>query len=247
MKVYLAGTSTLKNHPDVLKESKYFLESFYSIKEWQMGYLLQAEDFLLDSGAFSFMNSGKQNDFEKYIKRYAEFINHYRIEKFFELDIESVVGWDEYVRLNNLLCKMTYRLPIPVFHKERGKKWFLDALDRYPYIAYGGIAVDRKTMKKRDLEIIKWFLQKAREKNVKMHGLGFTSTQLFKSIRFDTVDSTTWSMGGRMGNLCYMSKDGTMKQWYPSRHKKAPKNIDEINVFNFLQWCKFQEYAERKL
>lgn len=80
-----------------------------------------------------------------------------------------------------------------------------------------------------------------------MHGLGFTSTSLFESIRFDTVDSTTWSMGGRMGNLCYMDKNGTMKQWYPSKNQKKPKNIDDINVFNYLQWCKFQKYAERKL
>ena len=145
MKIYLAGTSTLgKENIDIIKKSKYFLESFYSIKEWQLDYLLSADDLLLDSGAFSFMAGRKMVDFEKYIRKYAEFINAYRIKNFFELDIESIVGWEEYVRLNDLLISLAYKQPIPVFHKGRGKEWFIKTVKEVPYIAYGGIAIDRK-------------------------------------------------------------------------------------------------------
>ena len=135
------------------KKIKIFFGKFFSIKEWQLDYLLDAKDFLLDSGAFSFMNGRSRVNFEEYIKKYAEFINHYHIKNFFELDIEDIVGWDEYVRLNDILCKKTWTKPIPVFHKNRGKEWFLNALEEYTYIAYGGIAVDRKSMKKMKLKL----------------------------------------------------------------------------------------------
>lgn len=248
MIIYLAGTSTLKNHLDVIKKGKYFLESFYTIKPWQLDYLLSAEDFLLDSGAFTFMNGcNGRVDFEKYVDEYAEFVNRYKIQKFFELDIESVVGWNEYEKLNERLKLKTHTLPIPVFHKERGKEWFLKTVREYPYIAYGGIAIDRKAMLKKQLDIIPWFIKEAHKQKCKIHGLGFTSTSLFKKIRFDTVDSTTWSMGGRMGNLCFMTNHGEMRQYYPSKNRKKPKDTEQLNIFNYLQWCKFQTYAERNL
>lgn len=199
MIVYLAGTSTLRKHPDIIRKSNYFLESFYSIKPWQLEYLLNAKDFLLDSGAFTFMASKKHVDFIKYVDDYAEFVNKYRINKFFELDIESVVGWDEYTKLNDRLRRQTHTLPIPVFHKERGKDWFLGAVKEYPYVAFGGIAIDRKTMKRKELDAIPWFIKEAHKQGCKIHGLGFTSTSLFDKIRFDTIDSTTWSMGGEWG------------------------------------------------
>lgn len=247
MKIFLAGTSSLKKHQEIIPKSKYFLESFYSIQKWQLQYLMEADDFLLDSGAFTFMGTKKRVDFEKYVYDYAEFINEYKIQNFFELDIESVVGWDKYCILNEKLKSLTHRLPIPVFHKERGKEWFLNAIKEYPYIAYGGIAIDRKSMKKKEFEVIPWFIKKAHEKNVKIHGLGFTSTSMFKKIRFDTIDSTTWTMGGRMGNLCYMTRTGEMRQYYPSKNSKKPRDTEKINLFNYAQWCKFQKYAEEHL
>ena len=206
MIIYLAGTATLKKHPNVIKKSNYFLESFYSIKSWQLEYLLNAKDFLLDSGAFTFMASKKQIDFIKYVDDYAEFVNRYKIKKFFELDIESVVGWSEYTKLNDRLKCQTHTLPIPVFHKERGKDWFLGAVKEYPYIAFGGIAIDRKTMKKKELDAIPWFIKEAHKQGCKIHGLGFTSTSLFDKIRFDTIDSTTWSMGGANGKSMFYDK-----------------------------------------
>lgn len=246
MKVFLAGTTTLKKHLDVIKKSNYFLESYFSIKEWQLDYLLHAKDFILDSGAFTFMGSKKDINFKKYAREYGKFVSAYNIENFIELDIESVVGWEEYLKINDILQENAGKKAIPVFHKERGKEWFLRACKDYSYIAYGGIAVDRKTMKKREFEVIPWFIKKAHENDCAIHGLGFTSTSMFDSIRFDTIDSTTWTMGGRMGNLCYF-ENGKMKQWYPSKNGMKPKNIEEITVYNYLQWCKFQRYAEEYL
>ena len=72
MRVHLAGLSLLKNNSELLKKCRFMLESFYSVKEWQIPYLTQAEGFLLDSGAFTFMQAGKTGiNFDDYIEKYA--------------------------------------------------------------------------------------------------------------------------------------------------------------------------------
>lgn len=242
MRVHLAGLSLLKNNSELLKKCRFMLESFYSVKEWQIPYLTQAEGFLLDSGAFTFMQAGKTGiNFDDYIEKYARFVNEYDIKHFFELDIESVVGWEEYKRLAQKLKQLTHKTPIPVFHNSRGREWFLNELDYCDYIAYGGIVGVKHTQE--FINVSEYLINEAHKKNCMIHGLGFTSTTMFKQLHYDSVDSTTWTMGGRMGNLCYVAADGTMKQWYPSTHGKKPTDTSKINFYNFEQWCKFQDYA----
>lgn len=75
MRVHLAGLLLLKNNSELLKKCRFMLESFYSVKEWQIPYLTQAEGFLLDSGAFTFMQAGKTGiNFDDYIEKYARFV-----------------------------------------------------------------------------------------------------------------------------------------------------------------------------
>ena len=84
MKIFLAGTSVSE---EVLKEHKvdYILESFYTIKKWQVPYIKKCKMFLLDSGAFTFMNGNKGKvDFNQYLNDYINFINKYDIKYFFE-------------------------------------------------------------------------------------------------------------------------------------------------------------------
>ena len=81
---------------DKIKESKYILESFYYIKDWQINYIKDMDLFLLDSGAFTFMSSykGKVN-WKEYIDRYADFIIKNDIKYFFELDIDVLIGYEK--------------------------------------------------------------------------------------------------------------------------------------------------------
>lgn len=62
MKIYLACTAELKNEFNsglVRPQDIYVLESFYSIADWQKSLLNRFKGFLLDSGAFTFLNSTK--------------------------------------------------------------------------------------------------------------------------------------------------------------------------------------------
>jgi hypothetical protein len=73
----------------------YILESFYYADADTERLLPYYGDFLLDSGAFTFMMSSKNHVvWEEYIERYANFINRNNVKKFFELDIDSYVVGD---------------------------------------------------------------------------------------------------------------------------------------------------------
>ena len=109
MKICLAGFSQLKNKKEYIANSKFLLESFYSIQDWQIPYIKNCEFFLLDSGAFTFMRGNAKADWVEYIKRYAEFINKYDIKYFLELDIDNIVGYKKVLEYRKLLERLTQK------------------------------------------------------------------------------------------------------------------------------------------
>lgn len=101
MRVYLAATDggmTKAQKEEVIKKypPKYLLETFYKGEKTccvAMN-IVGNENFLLDSGAFSYMN-GKhttKKDMDKYVKKYIYFINQYDVKHFFEMDVDSIFG-----------------------------------------------------------------------------------------------------------------------------------------------------------
>ena len=80
-----------------------------------------SEDFLLDSGAFTFMNQkSKKINFEQYIEQYIEFINKYDIKYFFELDVDVIFGHEKVKEIRKYIEQKTNKKTIPVWHKSRG-------------------------------------------------------------------------------------------------------------------------------
>ena len=63
MKIFLAGTFSEQKNAETIKQSKYLLESFYYIKPWQAELMQSAKEFVLDSGAFSFMQDERKGWF----------------------------------------------------------------------------------------------------------------------------------------------------------------------------------------
>lgn len=239
MKVFLAGQS---NYVDLDWSScKYCLESFYYFKPEQVKDLERWDMFLLDSGAFTFMNSGSKGDFDEYLNRYIEFIKKHDIEYFFELDVDSVVGYEKVKQMRKRLENETGKKCIPVWHKSRGKDEFLKLCDEYSYVAIGGIVT--KEILPSEYKHFEWFISQAHKRSCKVHGLGFTKTRYLEKIKFDSVDSTTWNRG-RFGDL-YVYDNGKMR----TVHKRdcRLKNGKQANAFCLEQWIKFQKYAETHL
>ena len=244
MKIFLASTSD-KSFISNITDSKYILESFYYFQEWQILLIKKCKMFLLDSGAFTFMNSqkGKVN-FDEYLTRYINFINKYDIKYFFELDVDSIIGYEKVKQLRKRLENETGKKCIPVWHKSRGKEEYLKMCEEYDYVAIGGIVT--KEISQRQYSFFPWFINEAHKRNCKVHGLGFTSTSYFDKVRFDSVDSTTWTMSRRLGNLCYF--DGKkMMRYSPQENGKRPRNTESLAIHSFNEWLKFQRYAENNL
>lgn len=248
MKIYLAGVMPWRNgggYDETIKSFRpYILESFYYADADTERLLPYFGDFLLDSGAFTFMQNAKiKVDWNEYIERYAHFINKNKIQKFFELDIDSVVGYSKVKEFRTRLEKATGTQCIPVWHKSRGAEEYQKMCDEYPYVAIGGI-VSREIMPK-DYRHFPWFIKEAHKRGAKVHGLGFTNLEGLKKYHFDSVDSTAWTTGNRFGAVYRFNGKSIEKINKPEGSRlKDPRYAA---VVNFTEWIKFQRYADKKL
>jgi hypothetical protein len=143
MKLFLAGIQGKAKTFVLNEESPYILESFFYIRnqhEWIMKMKPYFKDFLLDSGAFTFMQNNKNVvNWEEYTIEYANFIRKHDIKLFFELDIDPIVGLKEVERLRGILENLTGKKCIPVWHKKRGLEYWKQMCKEYDYVAIGGI------------------------------------------------------------------------------------------------------------
>lgn len=256
MKLHLAGVLTHTSiFEEYLKNESYIneqgvcslidvpiLESFYYINKTAMRRFTALRHFLLDSGAFTFFGSNANVDWNEYLEKYIRFINDYNVEHFFELDIDSLVGYENVLRFRKRIEAETHKQPIPVWHKSRGKNDFLKMCSEYPYVAIGGIV--SKEISSSEYDAFHWFIDKAHKSGAKIHGLGFTSPNGIAKYKFDSVDSTSWVSGSRFGTI-YKFDGKTM-----IRYRKEGCRLSEPNaaaVHNLAEWVKFSKYCERHM
>ena len=239
MKIFLAGSSWDKicwANNDFFDFNR--LESFFYIKD-ERKLIHKYNSFLLDSGAFTFMGQQKGKiDWHQYIENYANFINTYKVNHFFELDIDSIVGIDEVEKLRNKLELLTGKQCIPVWHKSRGLEYWKKMTKEYNYVAIGGIVT--KEIKKQEYGMFTGLLQLAKKEQCKVHGLGFTNIELLKKYPFYSVDSTTWLSGNRFGRLYKFTGDDIKD------YKKSNCRVNSVDaaINNFNEWIRFSKYAE---
>ena len=250
MNLYLAGEHTIKNTLAITEigGGHTILESFYYIRnnQWFPQILPFFDGFLLDSGAFTYMQgNGAKCDWDKYIEDYADWINRFDIKLFFELDIDSIVGLPRVEQLRERLEALTGKKPIPVWHGNRGLDYFKWMCDAYPYVALGGIAI--KEIKHQDYhKIFPWFITEAHNRGVKIHGLGYTNIEGLHTYHFDSVDSTAWLYGNRGGYVMIFDENTGyfIKKQAPEGYRLKST---QAAIFNYKQWQKFQAYAVKYL
>ena len=232
----------LKGELDI-NECKYALESFYVINDNFMKLVNNCELFLLDSGAFTFMNNKKKTkiSFDDYLEEYIKFINKHNIKHFFELDIDSVVGLEKVEKLRKRLETATNKKCIPVWHKSRGKDYFIEMCKNYEYVSIGGLVT--KEIPPNDYKYFNWFIDTAHDYNCQIHALGFTNTNLLAKYKFDSVDSTSWLSGGRFGHI-YLFDGKNINQYNGDKQTDRSIAYNEYDKHNYKEWIKFQKYAE---
>lgn len=245
MKIYLAGFKTIEKSWTGSTKDIYLLSSFYEHRNGKFGEYVYQKKHMLDSGAFSVITGVAKNiNWDEYVDRYIKFIKKTKQKLFIELDIDNIIGLKKVEYYRNKITDAIGIKPIPVWHKSRGKEYWLKMIEEFNYVAIGGFAI--RTILPNEYKYIPWFLNTARQNNCKVHGLGFTKSSLLKKYKFYSVDSTTWNVGGKFGNVVLLDKRGYPRQRYKKENSRV-KNINELNLYNFRQWVKFQKYAEKNL
>lgn len=252
-KLYLAGnfrgngkvlqvTDKLMAEQDT--RAPYFLSSYYycrpesNAKPIGFRHREKLNDFILDSGAYTFMEAVSTDptntDFEQYARDYAHFVKENGVQNYVELDIDSVVGLHRVRELRDIIESITGRNPIPVWHKSRGKESFIKVAKKYDHISIGGIVSGEFT--KDEYKYFNWFVDKAHEHGAKIHGLGFTPSNIGE-YGFDSVDSTSWLSAQKFGTVHQFTGSGLKQIDRPGR-SKYPENTRH----NFKEWVKYARY-----
>lgn len=227
------------------------LESFFYASKRMQEIIPYAEKLLLDSGAFTFVNSRKNEtvDWNEYVDRYAEFIKSNNISLFFELDIDKLIGYGNVLKLRKRLELKTGRQCIPVWHKSRGKQAFSDMCKEYSYISIGGLVgaggAGAGAYSSALQKYFPWFIDIAHENGAKIHALGFTSLEGLRKYHFDSVDSTSWKSGNRFGGVYQFN--GESINHIQKKKNQRMTNTRELLCHNFNEWVKFQRYAKEYL
>jgi hypothetical protein len=158
----------------------------------------QKVDLFLDSGAYSAFSKGVEIDIQEYIVFIKEHLDF--IEIYAGLD---VIGDAEASLQNQEIMEEAGLTPIPCFHFGEDPDYLRYYVDRYDYIALGGVAQAKGN---RD-GLIKWLEecfdvicnQPSRLPKVKVHGFAVTSLTLMRRYPWYSVDSTSWVMNSRNG------------------------------------------------
>lgn len=247
MILYLAGFSTVSNVWDKPTDDIWLLSSFWEHKGGRFGEYVYQSKHILDSGAFSAINdrTGKYKNFDwnEYVNKYIAFIIQTKQKKFFELDIDCVVGLERVEYYRKKIEDAVGIAPIPVWHSNRGKDYFHFMCENYETVAIGTTNAneDGRKIRKNPL-ILNWFINEAHRNGCKIHGLGFTSTKWLPQLKFDSVDSTTWVNGQKYASIVQFNGKG-FDVFTPDEGQKGI-NPSKRLVNNFVEWVKYQKYAE---
>lgn len=83
-------------------------------------------------------------------------------------------------------------------------------IKEYPYVAIGGIAAKEMPTSKFEA-LFPYMIGMAHKNGCKVHGLGYTRVDNLQKYRFDSIDSTTWTVGGRFGEASKF-ENGSIKR-----------------------------------
>lgn len=251
MRVFLAATTSGMSSADREKaflknKPLYCLETFFNGEKTCEKVLnnVGVENFLLDSGAFSYMSGAKcsKEMLLEYLDKYINFINKHNIKYFFELDVDTIFGIEFVEQMRKKLEKETQKQCIPVWHKSRGIQYWKDMCKDYKYIAIGGLVFH---VKKQEYPLIKKMVDYAYYNGVKVHGLGFTKTKELKNYKFYSVDSASWTKSAALGQqIHFFNGEYITSRQLQKNNKKA--NLSKLVSHNMGEWVKFQKYMNKK-
>lgn len=219
MKIYFAGygNGSLANnlHERMGATDLPILES-YAYKSNVLEALRLTSDVFLDSGAYTALTQGRVIDLDEYIDFIKEHTD--KVTVYAALD---VIG-DWRATLKNLDYMLKHGVnPLPTFHYGEPIE-ILDRFKEFPYIAIGGISKLRSIAGgDRWLDNV-WKHLTDKQGNImtKVHGFGVTSFTIMMDFPWESVDSTSWLVGGKYGQILLPDSTSRMMIADDSPYKK---------------------------
>lgn len=149
---------------------------------------LNFRHWVMDSGAFSAMNSGKTICLKEYTETCKQMLKE--DEKLTEVFSLDVIG-DHKASAANCEYMWSQGVPaIPCFHIGEPESALMEMASNYPKIALGGVALLKGKAK------MEWAEQCfARVWPKRIHGFGFGGESQMMKLPFDSVDATNWELG----------------------------------------------------
>lgn len=242
MKVYLACTNAIQIED--LMEGADILVAYPYIKgnSQLISLIPKMRNFILDSGVFTMINTGKKFNLDTYVEEYAQFIKTHNIKQYVELDVDQIIGVEKTRALRKRLESLVGWKSIPVWHTIRGKESFIQDCKDYDYICLGYFLTEGLKAQVTE-KYAKAFVDTAHKYNCRIHGLGFTKGELLKKIPFDSVDSSSWAASRRYGCCFKFDARNRRIKFLQRRKNQRMKNAQALGRPAFIEWRKYQDYV----
>lgn len=197
MRIYLAIGSLDDFRINLFKECNVerVLISYASIRK-ENNLRIPFPDAMLDSGAYSVETGVEKVSLKSYILWLQLYLKDYpQIKTYVNLDDLS----DPYLTLKNQQEMESEGLsPLPVYHYGEPEEILDYYCSEYEYVGLGGIAIG--TMPREKLQKFWEYAYKKYPQN-KFHIFGVGTVQPFFYYQPYSIDSTSWNVGSRFGDL----------------------------------------------
>jgi hypothetical protein len=180
-----------------------------------------------DSGAFSAYKLGSQITLQEYSAWLQEYRSIFHVYANFDV-IGDAVGTDR----NQRILEDSGLNPLPVFHA--GSSWdVLEGLiERYPYIALGGLAAKIVQGEGSMRFLVKCY--RMGEGRAVFHGFGATGWKWLSNFGWYSCDSSAWVNGFRFGVIHLFDKNkGKMIRVSLGKHAKIYALADQLRLIGY--------------
>ena len=185
-----------------------FLMSYEYLKGKGHSQLKKYNDMhlFIDSGAFTYMNDPKYKDYtveqwEKQIHEYLAWAKKHKDSIFAiaDLDLQYIVGYEQVYEWRKKYFEpfmLETGIPVCFIYHEDGDEYWEYMCKRYPYVGFS-LNVDAST----GSADLREKFRVAEKHNSLVQGMASTNTAMLTEFPFYTVDSTTWNVGLKYGEI----------------------------------------------
>lgn len=248
MKLFIAGigvpkASLYKFRQEQREKGKEiaFLHSYLEVKNGTsdiLTYCLSDENVFLDSGAFTAFTQGKVIDIDDYIKRIKEL----GVSQYAALD---VIGDHKATQKNLEYMESKGLSPIPTFHFGSPIEVLVAMIQKYDYIALGGLVPHAMNQPKLQAWLDYCYSVITKHKPLtKTHLFGINSLWAWKRYPIYSADATSWVAGSKFRRIIeYNPKTMSMLTHQKAKlsnmsYKVWEGNYIDLNLHNIIEYQK---------